>query len=178
MAWYVESLILEREQIKLQFSDGFIVEEDDGNDPTALRIINKVGGSFTDSHVKIYIKSDFDDPLFNDLILVEKAIAELYGKCEIDETDIEVLQLLSEGGSLVSMAKREGIDANTLIKYFFTTCNKISYELQGHFTDAGYINYMCDKYKLDEQQTEKMVKYMQKSRRTRIRRLINDKATY
>jgi hypothetical protein len=179
MAWYVESLILERDHIKRHFTDGFIVEDDDGFDPSALRIINRIDGkSLTSVFVKVYIKPDFDDPLFNDMLLVEKALVELYFNGELDRTDIEVLQTLSEGGSLVTMAQKEGIDVNMLIKRFFTACNKISYELQGHFTDAGYIKYMSDKYDLDEKQVKKMARYMQKSRRTRIRRLINDKTTY
>ena len=179
MAWYVESLILDRARIKQNFTDGFIVESDDGDDPNSLRVINRAGNAFSsESHVTVYIDTDLDNPLFNDLLLIEKAIGELYSTLELDETDIEVLQALSEGGSLVDMAQQKDVDVNMLIKYFFTACNKISYELQGHFTDAGYIKYMCDKHNLNEQQTKKMIRYMQKSRRTRIRRLINDKPTY
>ncbi len=149
MAWYVESLILDRERIRASFT-------------------NKLTISL----------NDLDDARFNDLLLTEKAIAQIYGDNEIDEVDIEVLQTLSDGGSLVSKAKHYDVDVNELVRRFFTTCNKLSYELQGHFTDAGYINYMSEKYGLSGQQIKKMVKYMQKSRRTRIRRLVNDKATY
>ena len=149
MAWYVESLILDRERIKQKALKG----------------------------VSVIDYMDSSSP-FNDLLLVEKAIAELYGKLGIDEIHIAVLQALSDGDSLVDMAKHKDIDVNMLIKHFFTACNKIAYELQGHFTDAGYVQYMSNKYDLDKQQVKKMLRYMQKSRRTRIRRLINDKATY
>lgn len=177
MAWYVESLILDRERIKQHFTDGFIVEAGDDDDPTALRVINKAGNA-VESHVKVYVESDLNNPLFNDLLLVEKAISALLERGELDPIDLEVLQTLSEGGSLVELAQRYKEDVNMMIKYFFTSCNKISYELQGHFTDAGYIKYMSEKYKLTDREVKKMVRYMQKSRRTRIRRLINDKATY
>jgi hypothetical protein len=180
MAWYVESLVLDRERIKQNFTDGFIVESDDGDNPSSLRVINRAGSAFNtpDSHVLVYISNDLDNPLFNDLLLIEKVVDILLEKGELNLIDVEILNVLSNGDSLVSIAQREGTDTSTLVKYFFTTCNKISYELQGHFTDAGYIKYMCEKYNLNSQQTSKMIKYMQKSRRTRIRRLINDKATY
>jgi len=179
MAWYVESLVLDRERIKQQFSDGFIIESDDGESPDALRILNKVGGmSGLDAHVRVFIDTDLYNPMFNDILMVEKAVKELYKQKEIDLLDIEVLNVLSSGDSLVEMAHREQTDVNLLIRRFSTTCNKISYELQGHFTDAGYLKYMSDKYNLDEKQRNKVLRYMQNSRRTRIRRLINDKATY
>ena len=149
MAWYVESLILDRERIRANFTNRLTIDLD-----------------------------DLDDARFNDLLLAEKTIAQLYGDNKIDEIDIEVLQTLSDGDSLVSKAKHYDVDVNELIRRFFTACNKISYELQGHFTDAGYIKYMCNKHKLNDKQINKMIGYMQKSRRTRIRRLINDKATY
>jgi hypothetical protein len=149
MAWYVESLMLDRERVRASFSNRSTIELE-----------------------------DLDDSRFNDLLLIEKTIAELYGNNEIDEVDIEVLQTLSDGSSLVAMAQQYNVDVNELIKHFFTSCNRISYELRGHFTDAGYIKYMSDKYNLTDDQINKMVRYMQKSRRTRIRRLINDKPTY
>ena len=149
MAWYVESLILDRERVRASFTNRLTISLD-----------------------------DLDDSRFNDLLLAEKTIAQLYGDNKIDEVDIEVLQTLSDGDSLVSQAEHRNVDVGELVNRFFKTCNKISYELQGHFTDAGYIKYMSDKHNLDKQQIEKMIRYMQKSRRTRIRRLINDKATY
>ena len=186
MAWYVESLIIDRERIRSKATDGSIVVDTDRNTkvdiPDSIHIINKNSeynyGDYDKFNVSIYMDNDLDNSLFNDLLLVEKAIGVLYGTLELDENDLEVLQVISVGGSLVDMAQQKNIDVNMLIKYFFTSCNKLSYELQGHFTDAGYIKYMCKKHRLNEQQTNKMVKYMQKSRRTRIRRLINDKATY
>ena len=149
MAWYVESLILDRERVRASFTNRTNISLD-----------------------------DLDDSRFNDLLLAEKTISQLYGDNKIDEVDIEVLQTLSDGNSLVSKAKNYGVDVNELIRRFFTTCNKISYELQGHFTDAGYIKYMSTKHDLDNDQINKMIRFMQKSRRTRTRRLINDKATY
>jgi len=149
MAWYVESLMLDRARVRASFTNRMTIELE-----------------------------DLDDPSFNDLLLAERAVEKLYDDKEIDELDIEVLQTLSDGNSLVAMAHQYNVDVNELIRRFSTTCNKISYELQGHFTDAGYIKYMSNKHKLDERQTKKMVQYMQKSRRTRTRRLINDKATY
>ena len=146
MAWYVESLILDRERVRARYTDR--------------------------------VMDDLDDPRFNDLLSTEKAIAELYSNNEIDVLDIEVLQTLSDGNSLVAMAQHYSVGVNELIRRFFTACNKISHELQGHFTDAGYIKYMSNKHKLDEQQTKKLVRYINKSRRTRIRRLTNDKSTY
>ncbi len=149
MAWYVESLILDRERVRASFTNRVTIELD-----------------------------DLDDPRFNDLLSTERIIEKLYDNKEIDAVDIEVLQTLSDGNSLVAMAHHYSVDVNELIRRFFTTCNKISYELQGHFTDAGYIKYMSNKHKLDEQQTKKMIRYINKSRRTRIRRLTNDKSTY
>ena len=183
MAWYVESLVLDRERIKQKALNGVVVVDTnaDGNMNESLFLHNTTVESmdgYDDFNVSIYLDADLDNSVFNDLLLIEKAISALLEEGELDLIHIKVLNVLAGGGSLVSMAQREGTDVNMLIKHFFTACNKISYELQGHFTDAGYMKYMNDKYNLDKQQIKKIAKYMQKSRRTRIRRLINDKATY
>jgi hypothetical protein len=183
MAWYVESLILDRARIKQQVTHGNVSVDTtvDGDLSEFLFLHNRepenVDG-YNDVSFMLYVDVDFEDVFFNDLLQVEKAVQVLMEKGEIDLIDIKVLNVLSSGDSLVSMSQREQIDVNMLIKRFFTTCNKISYELQGHFTDMGYINYMTEKHSLNPKQIKKMVRYLQKSRRTRIRRLINDKATY
>ena len=146
MSWYVETLILNCEEIRSN--------------------IYKSSGE--------QIEADLDDDDYNNLLILESKIKELKNKGFIADKEIDIIKAVSTGRTLTSLEKSLGISREAISKIFYETCEKLSYLLGGQFTDEGYLNYMRTKYKLSEEEIENMEKYMRGIFKHRIRRLIND----
>jgi len=107
---------------------------------------------------RLHIKAtaDIDSDEFNNLLLVEKKISELYDKGLLSDRDIEVLDSATDGKSLKRMGGDLKSSRITVSRSLIEICDRVSYFLGGYFTDDGFIDQMAYYYKLSPTEVEKL----------------------
>lgn len=110
--------------------------------------------------LSILIPCTTDDDTYNDLLLVEKKIKDLHQRKILTDLDIDILNEFSFNPFINSLEERLSIPRITLSKRFTVICNIISLHMGGLFTNRGYLNYMKDKYNLDEDQLNILRQYI------------------
>lgn len=93
---------------------------------------------------------------FDRLIILEKKIDELFNSGYITEREMEVIQLMSEGYSIVEISRLLGKSRSTITNIFRNACNRISYHLGGIYTDHGFLEEMQKSYNLTDLEIEKV----------------------
>lgn len=144
MSWYVQQLILHRMEIKSAVSSPYY-----DNISTE-----------TPSMFDIPVENNLESDTYNDVLVVEKAIKNLFTSGKLLENDIVFLERFSWNPYIVSLEKEFDTPRAAISIRFVELCNIISEYLGGVFTDEGYLEYMASKYSLDGTQVEKLRKYM------------------
>jgi len=120
--------------------------------------------------LRILEKPNLDSDEYNNLLIVEKKIAELVKIGTIDIFELAILEYVSSQQPYVELEKLLGISRNTLAEYFKRICGRVSYALGGIFTDEGFLEYMRVSNRLTEEQVEKMREHINSKYRHTIRR--------
>jgi transcriptional regulator CtsR len=167
MSWIVHSLLTNRERIRGRSSlyekeyrnFNFVVDVD-----TSVSDISNIMFDGVED-ISIGVQKGYDDPMieddqFNDLIVVEKAIKELFEMGLISEYELKIIEMLEDGSFKKDVSRRLKIKRETLIKDFDVVCSRIAYYLGGYFTDDGFLSHMSERYRLTEEQIKKMKLYM------------------
>lgn len=115
-------------------------------------------------------ESDFESDQYNDLLVIEKKIDELYNLGLISDDEISLIEYISDGKPLVKSMDGFGKNRISLGRDVLKLCNKIAFFAGGYFTDDGYIEYMRKKYNLTEEQVNKMSQYMKSKFKHKLRR--------
>lgn len=110
--------------------------------------------------VKIKTSPDLESDEYNDLLIIEKKVESLANEGILSEKELTLLLYISDGKSLVDSQMEFGKNRWDLAKDFSSICTKIAFYAGGYFTDEGYISYMTDKYKLNDEQIKKLEIYM------------------
>jgi hypothetical protein len=113
---------------------------------------------------------DLESDDYNDLLLIEKKIKELKSKQLLTDNEVLVLDYFSQGYLYKDMEEIMGIGRVTIIKIFKEVCQKIAYFLGGSFTDEGEVEEMAIKYNLNDEQIEKLEKFISSRYRHRLSR--------
>ena len=145
MSWYVETLLTNREYIRSE-----IIQRSETGD-------------------KVLLNLNGND--YNNLLILEKTISDLYDAGNISDREIEVINLVSTAKSLRKLEKENKLARHSLSKAFYTVCEKLAFILGGEFTDEGYLAYIKTKYRLDEKQTDEVREYMAKGSLNQPRRI-------
>jgi len=140
MSWYVENLLRSAKSIR----DSIMVSEN----------------NITDTNM--------GSDLYLDLLSIEKTLNDLYEKKLIKFFDKKIVTMLSNGDSIEDVAEKLGVARPTITKRFSTVCDRVAFILGDNFSDVGYINYMKEKYNLNEEQINKALEYMRSS----VRRIV------
>ena len=120
-----------------------------------------------------------EDDDFLDLLLVERKIQDFYRLGLISDFELSIMNYVITNKSYSTLEELLGITRQTISSYFTKMCNKIGYALGGEFTDAGYIEYMRNKYKLDDGQVDLMIGHMNsRYKHTTRRKEYNDLEMY
>lgn len=104
--------------------------------------------------------SDINSDEFNDLMIVEQKINNLYKDGVISDEEMALIRYMEDGKPLVNSKEGFGKNRISLSKDFVNLCNKIAFYIGGYFTDEGYLIYMKTKYHLTEEQVNQMMNYM------------------
>lgn len=122
------------------------------------------------NRVDIKSKSDINSDEYNDLIIVEKKIDDLYNAGIISNSEMSLINYMEDGKPIVNSKKSFGKNRMSLAKDFGNLCNKIAFYIGGIFTDEGYIDYMKTKYNLTDEQVGKMQDYMESKYKNKLMR--------
>jgi hypothetical protein len=123
---------------------------------------------------KIRAYPDFESDSYNNLLIIENKIKELAKNGTIEPFELAILDYVSTNKSYDELEELLGISRQVISKYFSNICNKISFNLGGIFTDAGYLEYMKENYRLSEEEIEIIQKHIDSPYKHTIRRLINN----
>jgi hypothetical protein len=100
---------------------------------------------------------------YNNLLILEKNICELYKAGNITDREIQLIDKVATGKSFRELEKQDTLARHSLAKIFHTVCEKLAFILGGEFTDEGYLEYLKTKHNLDEGQVELAREYMLQS---------------
>jgi hypothetical protein len=137
--WYVERLLLERQNIRDRLSS---VEDTHGYDEPSCLVMN------------------LDDDTYLDLLTVEAQLEKMIKENLVQDEELFIAQLVLSNKSYSQIEREHGISRITLAKVFKALCSRIAYYLGDHFTDEGFITYMQEKYDLMEEQVGLLIAYM------------------
>ena len=147
MSWYIRKLLLDRENIRANLEetryDGSVLED--------------LG---SESYLLPYIVMNFDSDTYLDLLTVEAKLKELIDKKSVTKGEIKATKLILSGKTMRSFTIDNQISYKTVVKQFKSLCNKLAFCLGGYFTNDGYISYIAEKYKLNEEETKKLKNYI------------------
>ncbi len=115
-------------------------------------------------------ESDFESDQYNDLLVIEKKIDELYKLGIISDEEIRLIEYISDGKPLVNSMSGYGKNRISSSRDVSRLCNKIAFFTGGYFTDDGYAEYMRRKYNLSDEQVVKMSQYMRSKFKHKLRR--------
>jgi hypothetical protein len=122
------------------------------------------------NRIEIRGKNDIESDEFNDLIVIEKKIEELYKDGIISDDEISLLSYIEDGKPVANSKENFGKNRISLAKDFTKLCNKIAFYVGGYFTDDGYADYMKTKYNLTDPEVEKMLIYMKSKYKNKLMR--------
>jgi hypothetical protein len=105
-------------------------------------------------------KHDIDSDEFNDLIVIEKKIEELYREGFLSDMDIFIINGISDGSNITELTDSLGKSRIVIGRTFVQICDRVAYFIGGYFTDEGYLNHMREDYKLSEDDLDKLRTYM------------------
>jgi len=132
---------------------------------------------FKDS-LKIRARQDISSDEYNDLIVLEKKIEQLYEAGILSEKEKKLVDAFKEGKNLTDLKGIVYKNKDTIAIVITSVFKKISFYLGGYFTDEGYVAYMTEKYNLSDEEVALMVEYMtSKLRYKLIRRKHKDEST-
>lgn len=101
------------------------------------------------------IEKDIEQDLYCDILSVEMVINALKKENLLSEEDIKIIDGIGDTGTFYDIP---GVDKNrvTMSARFSTICDIIALILGNHFTDEGYLGFMQKKYKLSNEQVQKL----------------------
>lgn len=131
-------------------------------------------GHLLKNRVEIRSKNDIESDEFNDLIVIEKKINDLYKDGIISDQEMLLVKYVEDGKPIVDSKKGFGKNRISLAKDFNRLLNKIAFYVGGYFTDDGYLDYMRTKYNLSEEQTLTIQDYMNSRYKNKLVRKNNE----
>lgn len=108
----------------------------------------------------IRAKNDFDSDEFNDLIVIEKKIDDLYSNGLLSDSELNIIRMVSYGIPPNSSSANIRKNRKTISTAFSKACDRISYFLGGYFTDDGLLENMKLSYNLTDEDIDKLRLYI------------------
>jgi len=177
MSWYVQFLVSNADGIRNEPSEVDKVYQD-GEEGEFMPIISSyynlpsiIPGFYESTTLDIYERIDvtstinFDDDMYNDLLILEKKIKEMRTKELLDSKDIKILLGVSRGFSFDDIGQKVEMDRKSVRLRFRRICDTIAYYIGGMYTDEGFVEYAIEKYGLNQEQVETLTKIIEENRR-------------
>lgn len=128
---------------------------------------------------KEIIKSvpDIDSDEYNNLLVVESKVNELYNEGFLSDIDISILNLVGDGRPIRNLESEIDKNRITISKTFVQICDRISYFLGGYFTDEGFLDIMKSNYRLSDNEVNRLKDYMSGKFKHKLMRKTNNEFT-
>jgi hypothetical protein len=110
--------------------------------------------------VSILTEPDLESDEYNNLLVIESKINELYKEGFLSDLDMYILELVSDGRPLTELEQTLYKSRITVSKTFIQICSRIAYFLGGYFTDEGFLDNMKINYRLSDEDIEKLKLHM------------------
>ena len=105
-------------------------------------------------------KQDIDSDEFNDLLVIEGKVDELYKEGFLSDIDMYIIDGISDGSNVSELTDSLGKSRIVIGKAFVQICDRIGYFIGGYFTDEGFLEHMKEDYRLSEDNLDKLRIYM------------------
>lgn len=99
---------------------------------------------------RLRIEQDIESDEFNDLIVIEGKIEELYNEGFLSDVDMVIINHVADGVPIADLEEVIGKGRLTISKSFTQICERLSYFLGGYFTDEGFLDNMKETYRLSD----------------------------
>jgi len=103
---------------------------------------------------------DFESDEYNDLLIIEKTIANLDSLGRLTPTEKQILSLVADGYLLKDISLALRISRETISKIFTNTCEKIAFSIGGDLTDFGFLEKLANDYNLSVADIDTVTDYM------------------
>lgn len=103
---------------------------------------------------------NFESDEYNDVLILEDKIDEMFKCGTLSEQEIFILNELSLGKSYLQVSRELNFSRSVVKKIFDSICKKVEFSLGGVYTDEGYLEDLQERYNLTPQQVEKARQYM------------------
>jgi len=97
----------------------------------------------------IRTQSDIDSDDFNDLLVLETKIKELFKAGVITAYELNMINLVQTTNSLEDVGRKLDRSRMAVSRDFVKLCNRLAFTLGNGFTDDGYIEDIIRRYRLD-----------------------------
>ncbi len=114
--------------------------------------------------------ADINSDEYMDILIIEKLIKRLNKNGVINNKEMRVLDLMSQGYTIDDISREFHANRVTISAVFNFVCEKIAFILGGYFTDDGFLEYMKEKYEFDIDTMEKISRFLHSSKKHRIKR--------
>lgn len=161
-AWYVEFLLRNRAGIRSNIESKIL---QDIVEPKSRYIVS-IDEIECLEEPKYTI--NLEDDVYNDLLIVERKVKDLVKAKMLTKKEIIILRKILEGKNIADIESESGISRITVSKIFSELCDRIGYLLGGEFTDEGFLDYLKDKYKLNNEQLETLTEFLGSNKRHSI----------
>jgi len=156
MSWYIQFLLRHREEIResayKEPSVNYTVSHEDGSEDYG------------------YTTPNHESDEFNDLLLIEKTIVELYKDGIITKADINLVELVGMGMYFPDVAKKmgTGIIADTVADRFMKICTLTGHKLKNIFSDEEVCKTLKEKHKLTDKEVGQLRRYMKSKLKNKL----------
>lgn len=177
MSWYVQFLVTNADNIRNEPSDVDKVYQD-GEEGEFMPIISEyyntprlIPGFYEATTLDLYERIDiltvpnYEDDVYNDLLILEKKIKEMKDARLLESKDIKILLGISKGFSFDDVGQKVGMDRKSIRLRFRRICDTVAFYIGGIYTDDGFVEYAREKYNLKQEQVEKLSKIIEENRR-------------
>jgi len=103
---------------------------------------------------------DIESPEYISLLTLESKIVELHKNGIISKDELDLLISISNLADLDIVSKNLNIHKLTVIRRFEKLANKLAYYLGSYYTNLGYVSYIAQKYNLNTEDTNKLMKFI------------------
>jgi hypothetical protein len=110
--------------------------------------------------VSILTEPDLESDEYNNLLVIQTKIKDLYSDGLLSDMDMYILELASDGRPLRDMEETLYKSRITITKTFRQICNRVAYFLGGYFTDEGFLENMRINYRLSSENIDAIKKHM------------------
>jgi len=103
---------------------------------------------------------DIESPEYISLLTLESKIVELHKNGIISKDELDLLISISNLADLDIVSKNLNIHKLTVTRRFEKLANKLAYYLGSYYTNLGYVSYIAQKYNLNTEDTNKLMKFI------------------